>query len=223
MKPMLFSFMHERSLLPGNTPFFMIIGCIFLTLGCGTAMELKEGDEEMSYLQGEDRVRLEFDYSQVTFGEDPDHYFEKEVFFKTREKEWQEKWKACKDSLYPPKFLELYHKYHGVAPEFDPEMSTEESDYVAVVEIGNIEMKDMSGLMEKSFMGTSGADRYVIIDYRVAFYPSDDRSSPLTVLEKKRLKGASMSFDKTFPEGNAIKNSLAVLGKNLGKHLDKVL
>lgn len=186
-------------------------------------MKVKKGDEELSFLEAGDKLRVEFDYSNITVGDNEEHLMQEDVFLKTREKKWRELWTTCRDSLYEPKFMELLHKYAPEDLDLKPDRPPEKSDHVVVVEMHNIQMKDMTGLVTKSVMGTSSRDRHVIIDYEVAFYDPNERSSPLARLEKKDVKGATMSFSRTFPEGNAIKNSMAVIGKNLGKQLDQSL
>ncbi len=96
--------------------FYMIIGLITLTGATISAQKITEGDKDLSFLKGENKFNLSYNYDDMTVGKRTEDEYKKEKIAKGNEKQsgkgdrWAEKWVNNRSTVYEPMFEELINK-----------------------------------------------------------------------------------------------------------------
>lgn len=92
-----------------------IIGFVTIA-GVANAQKIVEGDKNLSFLKGEKKFNIEYDYTDMLVGKKPESEYLQEKIDKGNAKQpgkgdkWAEKWKNNRASIYEPMFDELINK-----------------------------------------------------------------------------------------------------------------
>lgn len=204
----------------------LIILSALFWVGCSGTSELKKGDGNLSYLEEGEKLKVDFDQSHLTIGEDRDHSFNEEVFLLTRSKEYRDYWKSCRDSLYYPRFNDMVEKHLNTEGGHELKMTTDidDPDHYIRVKVLHIQLQDFKSIAG-AMMGSAfeGNQAKVLVDFRVLFYKKEEDEDPVTVIRMEELRGTALDFFNEFPEGSFIRESYAILGRKLSKYIGKRL
>ncbi len=99
-----------------KTKLLLIAGFMAVMGLSAKAQKMTEGDKKLSFLAGETKVNIEYNYDGMLVGKKEEAEYLKEKVTKGNEKQagkgdrWAEKWKNNKTNLYEPMFDELINK-----------------------------------------------------------------------------------------------------------------
>ncbi len=199
--------------------FLLLIPFLFST--CNPVKHL-QGDEKLSFLEGKEKIGIEFDYSETTVGDletSEDEFLEKRIKEKNEEEagsgdEWAEQWQNDKTGTFHPDFIEKMNKWWDYKLDGtlkvvnDPEMEER-----LVIKVERIEPGFYGGVVEKD----------AELDTKMLLIEDGNKDSPKTILGIKELSSPSGPFDKSSTRrlGRCYEESGHYYAQHIAKKLSK--
>ncbi|PSR05352.1 MAG: hypothetical protein BRD50_01230 [Bacteroidetes bacterium SW_11_45_7] len=188
---------------------------IFFLSSCASLVDFARGDEELSFLRGEQTVDVKFDYSDMAVGSysSEEDYVEKKVKEKNEDEpgsgdQWRKEWKGNRESKFEPEFLELLNEYGKDDKKLDFDKNNDDANYLMIVE---------TTFTEPGF-NVGVARRDAEIDLKIRFVEKGNPENVLTKLSIQDVPGrSSMGYD--FATGTRLTEAYAKAGKELGKYI----
>ena len=194
----------------------MIIALAGLTAFSANAQKIKRIEGKITPIKGEEVLKIEFIYDDMTVGKNltEEEYIERKVKDYNKKEagsgdKWRESWVNDRESRFEPKFIELFNKY------------TEKVDLEAVKEgPSNYTLQVHTYYTEPGFnVGVMRRPAFIHVKYTIVKTGTDD---VVVAFDQQKVPGAdAMGYD--FDTGQRISESYAKAGKSFGKMLSKEL
>ena len=187
-----------------------------LTAFAASAQKIKKTEGEITPLSGEEVIKVEFFYDDMTVGKNltEEEYIERKVE-EYNEKEpgsgdkWKENWVDDRKKKFEPKFIELFNKY------------TEDLGLEAIADgSSNYTLQVYTYYTEPGFnVGVVRKPAHIHVKYVIVKTGTDD---VVVAYDQQKVPGAdAMGYD--FDTGERISESYAKAGKSFGKMITKEL
>ncbi len=207
--------------------FLRTLSLLFLAMaiqGCSTSLRFAKGDKGLAFLEGVDKVRVEFDRSSISVGFDRAHCFSEETFLRTRPEPWRKKWVSYREKVYEPRFDSLLnYELAWAGSEMEVGTSVKNAEQRITIVVEHIYMGDLSHYHGPGSPNVWGGGNYqypeVSADLRIIYHRKGERDRPQAVFRYDRVTGKPMSVLVDLPVASFLKSIYEKTGRELGEQI----
>lgn len=162
---------------------------IALTIGSLTSCSLvkpRSGDENLSFLKGQNEINVVFDYSAVAVGKysDEEDYLEEGVKERNEKKsgsgdEWRKAWYEQRDKEFEPRFIEIINRYNNKGLKFTE--NNENTEYTLLVIVNFMEPGFNVGMVRKD----------AEMDFTMKYVPTENMDKSEASFDVNDVPGAT--------------------------------
>jgi len=176
-----------------------------------------KAQENLSFLKGEKKINLEYNYDNVTVGKKSEATYCSEKVADYNKKNqgkgdnWLKQWKSNRETAYQPKFEELLNKFL-IEKGISAYPKNNDAKYTMTVNTIIIEPGYNIGISRKS--------AYITIE--VVFVETANKDKVLAKKTFKNMPGAT-AFGEDYDVGTRVKEGYAKAGKEVAKWILKAI